>query len=134
MKLRFSIQYGTQWGENLHVVISYVSLDGTKKRYNLLMTTEDGTHWILETAALESRQHPISTFTYYYQVEDADGQVLRKEWAQVPRTYPFDSSKSYILSDQWRDLPLQHHLYSSAYRVTSGLDYRNITLHMNNPS
>ena len=121
MKLRFSIQYGTQWGENLHVVICYVSSDGTRKQYNLLMTTEDGTQWVLETAALESRQHPISTFTYYYQVEDADGQVLRKEWTQVPRTYPFDSSKSYILSDQWRDLPLQHHLYSSAYRITNGL-------------
>ena len=121
MKLRFSIQYGTQWGENLHVVITYVSSDGTRKQYNLLMTTEDGTHWVLETAALESRQHPIATFTYYYQVEDADGQVLRKEWGQVTRTYPFDSSKSYILSDLWRDLPLQHYLYSSAYRVTNGL-------------
>ena len=121
MKLRFSIQYGTQWGENLHIIIRYISADSTCKQYNLLMTTEDGTQWTLETAALESRQHPIATFTYYYQVEDSEGRVIRKEWAQVPRTYPFDSSKSYILADQWRDLPLQHHLYSSAYRITSGL-------------
>ncbi len=121
MKLRFSIQYGTQWGENLHVVIKYVSADGTKKQYNLLMTTDDGTHWSLETAALESRQHPVTSFTYYYQVEDGDGNVIRREWAQVPRTYPFDSSKSYILQDLWRDMPLQHHLYSSAYRITNGL-------------
>ena len=121
MKLRFSIQYATQWGENLHVVITYSSADGTRKQYNLLMTTDDGTQWTLETAALESRQHPISTFTYYYQLEDGDSRVLRREWTQVPRTYPFDSSKSYILLDQWRDLPLQHHLYSSAYRITSGL-------------
>ena len=121
MKLRFSIQYATQWGENLHVVITYSSADGTRKQYNLLMTTDDGTQWTLETAALESRQHPISTFTYCYQLEDGDSRVLRREWTQVPRTYPFDSSKSYILLDQWRDLPLQHHLYSSAYRITSGL-------------
>ena len=121
MKLRFSIQYGTQWGENLHVVIRYISTDGTQKKYNLLMTTEDGTQWTLETAALESRQHPISSFTYYYQVENGDGQVVRREWTQVPRTYPFDSSKNYILHDQWRDLPLQHHLYSNAYRITKGL-------------
>ena len=122
MKLRFSIQYGTQWGENLHVVIRYVSVDGTQKQYNLLMTTDDGTLWTLDTAALESRQHPVSSFTYYYQVEDGDGHLVRREWGQVPRTYPFDSSKSYILQDQWRDLPLQHHLYSSAYRVTMGLN------------
>ena len=94
MKLRFSIQYGTQWGENLHVVIRYDSADGTRKQYNLLMTTDDGTFWTLETAALVSRQHPIASFSYYYQVEDGDGHVIRKEWAQVPRTYPFDSSKS----------------------------------------
>ena len=121
MKLRFSIQYGTQWGENLHVVIRYDSADGTRKQYNLLMTTDDGTFWTLETAALVSRQHPIASFSYYYQVEDGDGHVIRREWAQVPRTYPFDSSKSYMLADQWRDIPLQHHLYSRAYRVTNGL-------------
>ena len=121
MKLSFSIQYGTQWGENLHIIIRYISADGTCKQYNLLMTTDDGTQWTLETAALESRQHPISTFTYYYQVEDGEGRVMRREWTQVPRTYPFDSSKSYILSDQWRDIPLQHHLYSSACRIMNGL-------------
>ena len=88
MKLRFSIQYGTQWGENLHVVIHFISTDGTIKRNNLLMTTDDGSYWSLETAALASAQHPIASFTYYYQVEDGDGQVIRREWTQVPRSYP----------------------------------------------
>ena len=119
MKLRFSIQYGTQWGENLHVVIHFISTDGTVKRNNLLMTTDDGSYWTLETAALASAQHPIASFTYYYQVEDGDGQVIRREWTQVPRSYPFDSSKSYIFPDQWRDIPLQHHLYSRACRITN---------------
>lgn len=105
MKLRFSIQYGTQWGENLHVVIHFISTDGTIKRNNLLMTTDDGSYWSLETAALASAQHPIASFTYYYQVEDGDGQVIRREWTQVPRSYPFDASKSYIFPDQWRDIP-----------------------------
>ena len=119
MKLRFSIQYGTQWGENLHVVIHFISTDGTIKRNNLLMTTDDGSFWSLETAALASAQHPIASFTYFYQVEDGDGQVIRREWTQVPRSYPFDSSKSYIFPDQWRDIPLQHHLYSRACRITN---------------
>ena len=119
MKLRFSIQYGTQWGENLHVVIHFISTDGTIKRNNLLMTTDDGSYWSLETAALASAQHPIASFTYYYQVEDGDGQVIRREWTQVPRSYPFDASKSYIFPDQWRDIPLQHHLYSRACRITN---------------
>ncbi len=119
MKLKFTINYGTQWGESLHVLISYVSIDGTIRNSNLLMTTDDGVSWSIETSVIESRQHPISSFSYYYQVEDGDGNVLRKEWTGVPRCYHFDSSKNYLLPDLWRDIPLQYHLYSSAYAVTA---------------
>lgn len=121
MKLKFTIQYGTQWGESLHVVVSYLSLDGTKKTTNLLMLTDDGTFWTLETSAVESRQHPIESFSYHYQVEDEDGHVIRREWTMIPRIYHFDTSKSYVLSDLWRDIPIQYHLYSSAYITTKGL-------------
>ena len=121
MKLKFSIQYGTQWGESLHVVVSYLSLDGTRKTANLLMLTDDGTSWTLETSAVESRQHPIDSFSYHYQVEDEEGHVLRREWTMIPRVYHFDISKDYILSDLWRDIPIQYHLYSSAYITTKGL-------------
>ena len=120
MKLKFSIQYGTQWGENLYVCITYRSNDGTEKSSHQLMTTNDGLHWELEVSALESRHHPISSFTYYYQVEDAEGNVLRREWTVIPRCYYFDSSKNYVLADQWREIPLQYHLYSNAYLTTIG--------------
>ena len=115
MKLKFSIRYRTAWGENLHISIAYHSQDGTVKQYNLLMQTEDGEVWTVETAALESRQHPLSHIVYIYQVEDADGNVLRREWDLVPRVYHFDTSKDYIFPDQWRDLPLPYHLYTNAY-------------------
>ena len=121
MKLKFTIQYGTQWGENLAVLITYRSVDGVVKSDRLLMTTADGWQWELETSVLESRQHPIASFTYFYQVEDADGAVLRREWTVIPRTYYFDSSKNYVLADQWREVPLQYHLYSNAYQTTIGL-------------
>lgn len=115
MKLKFSIDYRTAWGESLHVNIAYYSLDGTVKRYNLMMQTEDGERWTLETAALESRQHPLSHIVYLYQVENADGEVLRHEWDMVPRIYYYDSSKDYVFPDQWRDMPLPFHLYTNAY-------------------
>ena len=123
MKLKFTINYGTQWGESLHVVIAYLSLDGTVKTSNLLMQTDDGFLWELETAVIESRQHPIASFSYYYQVEDGEGTVLRREWTGVPRSYHFDSTKNYIMPDLWRDIPLQYHLYSSAYMTTVGLPH-----------
>ena len=115
MKLKFSIRYRTAWGESLHISIAYHSQDGTVKQYNLLMQTEDGELWTVETAALESRQHPLSHIVYVYQVEDADGNVLRREWDLVPRVYHFDTSKDYVFPDQWRDLPLPYHLYTNAY-------------------
>ena len=120
MKLKFTIQYGTQWGQNLYVVITYRSNDGTEKSERLMMVTTDGMEWQLETTVLESRKHPISSFSYYYQVEDSDGNVLRKEWDAIPRTYYFDSSKNYVMADQWRDVSLQYHLYSKAYLTTMG--------------
>ncbi len=121
MKLKFSIRYRTAWGESLHVCISYHSQDDTVRQYNLLMQTEDGELWTLETAALESRQHPLSHIVYIYQVEDGDGQILRREWDLVPRIYHFDTSKDYIFPDQWRDLPLPCHLYTNAYLTMAGI-------------
>ena len=123
MKLRFTINYGTQWGESLHVIISYKSIDGMVRTSNLLMQTDDGFWWELETSALESRQHPIASFTYYYQVEDGEGRVLRREWRGVPRSFHFDSTKNFVMPDLWRDIPLQYHLYSSAYKTTVGLPH-----------
>ena len=121
MKLKFTIQYGTQWGENLYVAITYQSKDGTGKVRHLPMTTEDGWRWELETSAVESRQHPVETITYYYYVADADGIELRREWTGVPRTYYFDATKNYIMPDLWREVPLQYHLYSKACQVTTGV-------------
>ena len=118
MKLKFTIHYNTAWGESLHVVIAYHSQDGTVRHQNLMMQTDDGEQWTLETSALMSRQHPLSHIVYSYQVENGDGQVLRKEWDMIPRIYSFDATKDYVFPDEWRDRPLPLHLYSNAYFTT----------------
>jgi len=118
MKLKFQIRYRTSWGESLHIAMTFHSLDGTVKRQNLLMQTDDGELWHAETSALVSRQHPLSHVGYHYQVEDADGKVLRREWTLVPRIYYFDATKDYFFPDLWRDRPLPYHLYSNAYLTT----------------
>ena len=118
MKLKFTIHYRTSWGDSLHVGITYHRQDGTVRQQNLPMLTEDGELWTLETAALVSRQHPLSHIVYCYQVENADGQVLRREWNMIPRIYPFDASQDYIFPDEWRDRPLPLYLYSAAYLTT----------------
>ena len=119
MKLWFSITYGTMWGESLHVVIEYISYDGNVKRENRVMSTNDGMLWTLETVAHDSRQHPTASFRYCYQVENTQGEVLRREWNMVPRTFPFDSTKDFIMPDSWCDIPFQAYMYTNAYAVAT---------------
>ncbi|MCR5679238.1 MAG: 4-alpha-glucanotransferase [Prevotella sp.] len=121
MKLKFSIHYRTEWGQQVVLALSYHHTDGTTRTSRLPMTTQDGELWAAETAAVESRRSPIRAFTYVYLIEDADGHELRREWDMVPRTYELDATKTYTLDDQWHDIPLPYHLYSSAYAVTTGL-------------
>lgn len=117
MKLKFSIQYGTAWGENIHVVITYRRKDGNQKRHKHQMNTTDGQQWTLETSVMESRHQHVVSFSYHYQVEDSNGNIVRKEWTMVPRTFAYDSTKDYIFNDWWREIPLNHHLYTNAYQT-----------------
>ena len=119
MKLKFAINYRTEWGQQMLVCISYGLLDGTTRHIQLPLNTQDGDHWTGETAIVESRRSPIQTFSYYYMVADGEGHELRREWTLETRCYTFDSSKTFIFSDLWQDVPLNAHLYTSAYEVTT---------------
>ncbi len=119
MKLKFSINYRTEWGQQMMVCMTYRSNDGSMRKVKIALTTQDGDFWTGETAVLESRRNPIETLTYFYIVADAEENELRREWAIVPRSYAFDSSRTFIFCDHWRDLPLNNHLYSAAYAVST---------------
>ena len=54
MKQRFTIQYNTVWGESMHVALSYLRADGSRKKQNVLMNTSDGQWWTAETVARAS--------------------------------------------------------------------------------
>jgi len=119
MKLRFSIHYRTEWGQQMVVSLKCTTIDGSCRSYEVPMNTEDGDFWQVETSVVESRRSHLTAFSYIYKVVGADGRELRREWNIVPRTYALDPSKTYILTDHWRDRPLPCHLYSNAYAVTT---------------
>ena len=120
MKLKFSLQYNTIWGESLHVCLTCWHQDGKMRSQNVMMQTDDGSLWAVETSLMESRANPVVTVEYIYQVEDAHGKLVRREWSKVPRRFSVDSALNYIFTDSWRDAPLPYHLYSDAYRSISG--------------
>ena len=120
MKIRFSIQYRTEWGQQLAILITYRQQDGAERTANIPMLTEDGESWTAETSVLASRRSPIESFTYLYIVEDNSGHELRREWSLVPRVFAFDSTKIYTMADHWRDLPLHSHVYKAPYQLSQG--------------
>ena len=119
MKLKFSIHYSTAWGQSLFVTITYHTNGQRSRNYLLPMVTDDGEVWTLETSVMESRQRPVTSITYAYQVMDSEGHLLRREYDKVPRRFAFDSARDYYFPDLWRDEPLQSHLYSEAFGVTT---------------
>lgn len=112
MKLKFNIHYNTEWGQSMHVLINYLTNDKKEHEQNFLMQTQDGEEWMLDVVLMEPRQRTIISFNYFYQVEDGEGRLLRREWNQVKRTYAADSSKTFVFADLWRDRPLNYHLYT----------------------
>ena len=101
MKINFSLPYKAHWGEMLCVNLTFYSSRGASQDVKLLMSTQDGYHWMVETSTRENRQHPFDLIYYYYTVVDEDGKVLRTESVDSPRVYVYDSSKSYIFDDFW---------------------------------
>ncbi|WP_036876677.1 4-alpha-glucanotransferase [Xylanibacter oryzae] len=120
MKLKFNINYNTQWGECLYLNIIYTNRDKVEMSKCVPMKTDDGCLWALNTSIIETQQHPVDKIRYYYIVKDAEGCVIRSEWDMVKREYSVDSGHSYIFRDLWRDTPLQMHLYSNAYITSIG--------------
>ena len=121
MKLKFSIEYHTQWGENMFVSLTYLGIDGSSRSSLLAMDTTDGQQWSIETAVLESRRNKMRGFYYHYEVRDTENKLVRSEWTLIERIMSFDDSRDYILIDSWRDAPIQQHLLTKCHAATAGL-------------
>ena len=107
MKLKFKLDYRTQYGENL--VLNQIT--GNDQVVEHAMRTTDGRTWKCE---LELATKPL-TIDYYYSVV-RDGQVVRHEWTVVPHRLDLASSKGQKQTayDHWYDMPEDSYLYSSA--------------------
>ena len=100
MKLNFSIEYKTNWGETI-----VLCLDG--QRYPLEYVA-DGI-WQGEV----SRPSLKEALEYRYEVV-CDGVTVRKEWGQhvLPKGL---SAKVVTVNDRWQDRPADAPFYSSAF-------------------
>lgn len=111
MKLQFKLEYRTQWGQVVCVEIVTKRRRGADLVNTQKLNIEDGINWSGEVV-LNDRD--ATSFSYSYVIV-SEGDIVRREWNGVPRTFPFDGSKTFLLHDYWRELPILSHLYSSAY-------------------
>ena len=118
MKIRFSIEYYTQWGEDLRVQLYKVAKNGEKKAVKeCRLDTYDGRLWEGE---ITFQSVGISGIEYKYAMYRDDALVWT-EWEVAPHKVTFDGiTNHYILSDKWRSIPEDLPLFSSAYTECVG--------------
>ncbi len=113
MTLSFHIEYRTNWGEDVRLIGSAAETGSNDPSYALPLTTVDGIHWFAEK---EIQVTGNTTFTYAYGIF-RDGQLIRKEWDNLPRTLCLcgDPKRKYDVYDSWKTIPEDQYFYSSAF-------------------
>lgn len=111
MKFHFSIEYRTEWGQQVGVDILRYIVGGKCITEHILLDTQDGLLWKGEVFY---NNNDTQSFSYQYVIHE-NGVIVRREWNLVPRTFNASPNHVFIFSDAWRDIPLSNHMYSSAY-------------------
>ena len=114
MNAHFSIEYKTQWGEELRILIA-------GKEHPL--STFDGVQWETDLSFDDSALTD-GRLTYHYALY-REGKLVWEEWQLAPhflqvktsqrRRTMKDSDQAFIISDAWRPIPDNLPLFTSAY-------------------
>ena len=116
MKLHFSVEYHTEWGQQVFVEITHHHKNDKDSKELFRLDTQDGFIWKGE---IFYNNIDTQSFTYQYIIYQGNV-VLRREWNIVPRTFNASSNHVFIFSDSWRDVPFCNHMYSTAYTYCVG--------------
>lgn len=119
MKIQFNIEYHTQWGEDIRVLLSKLDKRGHVIDERMCqLDTYDGKIWEGEITFHDTDTHCIE---YKYAMYRNDNLVWT-EWEIAPHRLQLDGvTRLYSLSDRWRPIPEELPLYSSAYTECVGV-------------
>ena len=107
MVFQLNVDYKTVYGEEL---VLNITIDGKEVQHK--MRTSDGQRWVYDLDVTPKSK----TCTYYYSVV-RDGFCCKSEWQVVKHQLNCTAERAsvYTLYDQWRDIPEDSYLYSSAF-------------------
>lgn len=111
MKLHFTINYHTHWGERVEVVLRMHLSHGKVNECSIPLDTADGSVWKGDYIYT----HPAAIWLEYHYVVRAGGLVVRSEWKHAWRKLRADMHRDYFLPDSWLAIPSCDHLYSAAF-------------------
>lgn len=111
MKLHFTIDYHTHWGERVEVMLRTHLPQGKVNECSIPLDTADGGVWKGDFIYT----HPAVLWFEYIYVIRAGNQIVRSEWKHAWRKLRADMGKDYFLPDSWMEIPPSDHLYSAAF-------------------
>ena len=115
MTLHFSIEYHTEWGQNVEVELCFLSADGKSHYQRFPLETVDGLNW-KGLCMLRARSKQLQ----YSYIVTTESTILRREWDVVPRLFPAEDARTYFFIDHWREVPSTSYCYTDAFQVATG--------------
>lgn len=109
MKINFSINYRTYWGQKLYVSGSVPELGEWDKSKAAEMRGGFNGDWSLQLTMSETKK-----FEYRYFVKDEQGNMI-EEWGGNRIVDRDNSAEAYNLIDSWQDQPYDKSFYSSVF-------------------
>ena len=110
MKLTFTIDYRTNWGESLFLAAHTPLLGDGCEEKAVKMTVQGSSLWSVSVDLPDS----TAPFSYRYIVRDENGQTKR-EWGHPHTFTPAPGARFYNIFDRWQDQPFDKPFYSSAF-------------------
>ncbi|MCM1312010.1 MAG: 4-alpha-glucanotransferase [Bacteroides sp.] len=112
MKIHFSIEYRTKWGEDLRVILKVRHGDSILKERVCPLETFDGQRWEGEVTF---HGETADSVEYKYALY-SDDRLVWTEWEIAPHVIGcIKDDISYLADDIWRPIPSELPLFSSAY-------------------
>ena len=110
MKLTFTVNYRTEWGESLYLTGSAAALGENNIDKAVPMNLSGSETWSVQVDIPDT----VEEFTYGYIVRNDNGNI-RREWGK-PRRFAFaPHTHLFTIMDRWQDMPWDKPYYSSAF-------------------
>lgn len=110
MKITFTINYHTIWGQIVHVCGNIKPLGNSDSSQSRQMQYIGNGNWKLTVLLPDN----VSVFEYRYIVKDYNT-IIAEEWGKMRTFRSKSTSKDYLILDKWRNIPSDSVFYTSFF-------------------